>query len=201
MPDWDENSPELRENLKQVLRDIRDSAQQRKTLGVETIREWHRGIMKGLNVPNKKWIGKFRGEVGLKKEVRIGAHPGTPASEVATALAEFNTRLVNVIKRLDEVIISGAELNADQLNSILSVCAWAHSEWVRIHPFANGNGRTARLLANAIALRYGLPPFVQLRPRPNQGYPDAAEASMLGDYKPLAIVFDKMLQAYLSKPN
>jgi len=140
MPDWDENSPELRENLKQVLRDIRDSAQQRKTLGVEAIREWHRGIMKGLNVPNKKWIGKFRGEVGLKKEVRI-------------------------------------------------------------HPFANGNGRIARLLANAIALRYGLPPFVQLRPRPNQGYPDAAEASMLGDYKPLAIVFDKMLQAYLSKPN
>ena len=70
-----------------------------------------------------------------------------------------------------------------------------------MHPFANGNGRTARLLANAIALRYGLPPFVRLRPRPGLGYPAAAEASMRGDYQPLATVFGRMLDACLSQEN
>ena len=46
----------------------------------------------------------------------------------------------------------------------------AHAEWVRIHPFANGNGRTARLWANYLLVRYGLIPVVRLRPRPEGGY-------------------------------
>ena len=29
------------------------------------------------------------------------------------------------------------------------------ADWIRIHPFANGNGRTARMWANAIFMRYG----------------------------------------------
>lgn len=49
---------------------------------------------------------------------------------------------------------------------MLTLCAYAHGEWIRIHPFANGNGRTARLWANWCALRYGVPPFVKLKPRP-----------------------------------
>jgi Fic family protein len=100
--------------------------------------------------------------------------------------------------RLDTAIAPNTNLTADQLNAVLDVCAWAHSEWVRIHPFTNGNGRIARLLANAIALRYGLPPFVRLRPRPNHGYNHAAEASMRGDHQPLAIAFRRMLNALLS---
>jgi hypothetical protein len=64
----------------------------------------------------------------------------------------------------------------DQLAAIVDLCAWAHAEWVRIHPFANGNGRTARLWANCLAMRYGLPPFIRLRPRPNSGYAAAAKA-------------------------
>ena len=67
------------------------------------------------------------------------------------------------------------------------------------HPsFANGNGRTARLLANTIVLRYGLPPFIRLRPRPNHGYNDAAEISMRGDYRSLILAFRLMLNAALS---
>ena len=202
MADWDQDSPELRENLKRVLCDIRDSALRREALEVETIREWHGRTQEGLSVPNRKWIGHFRGEAGLKHlQVHIGAHSGTPASEVAAALADFNTRLGRVIERLDQAIAPEDELTADSLNSVLNACAWAHSEWVRMHPFANGNGRTARLLANAIALRYGLPPFVRLRPRPNQGYPAAAEASMRGDYQPLATAFGRMLDACLSDEN
>jgi Fic family protein len=155
--------------------------------------------MRGLVTPNDKWIGQFRGEAGLETiEVDIGRHDGTPARQVATELDHFVDHLEPVISRLDKAIAPHADLTADQLNAVLKVCAWAHSEWVRIHPFANGNGRTARLLANAIALRYGLPPFVQLRPRPNHGYGHAAEASMRGDHGPLTIAFRRMLNAVIS---
>lgn len=67
---------------------------------------------------------------------------------------------------LDNMIPPDTEPNADQTAAIVAVYAWAHAEWVRIHPFANGNGRTARLWANSLAMRYGLPPFAGLRPRP-----------------------------------
>ncbi len=36
--------------------------------------------------------------------------------------------------------------------------ARAHIELVRIHPFIDGNGRTARLLTNLLLLRAGYPP-------------------------------------------
>lgn len=40
----------------------------------------------------------------------------------------------------------------------VSFAAKAHVELVRIHPFADGNGRTARLLVNLLLMREGYPP-------------------------------------------
>ena len=85
------------------------------------------------------------------------------------------------------------------LAAIVDLCAWVHAEWVRIHPFANGNGRTARLWANSLAMRYGLPPFVRLRSRPNAGYADAGAKAMQGEWKPTAAVFHRLLEAFLKE--
>jgi hypothetical protein len=71
---------------------------------------------------------------------------------------------------LDSILPARQEPDADQLAAIVDLCAWIHAEWVRIHPFANGNGRTARLWANCLALRYDLQPFIRLRPWLNSGY-------------------------------
>ena len=79
-----------------------------------------------------------------------------------------------------------------------SLCL-GHAEWVRIHPFANGNGRTAQLWANNIALRYGVPPFIRLRPRPNSGYAAAGDKAMQGDWKPTAVVFRRLLDDFLAE--
>jgi len=70
---------------------------------------------------------------------------------------------------------------------------------VRIHPFANGNGRSARLWANFIAMRYGLPPFVTLRPRPGNDYGAAAAAAMDGNWEPTEQVFRVMLRDALGR--
>jgi Fic family protein len=199
MPDWDQNSPELRKNLQAVLRSIRDAAQEREPISLKTIRDWHRDTMKGLTVPNPAFVGKFRGQPRLETiVVKIGNHSGTAPEKVEEETNKFILRLLPIIARLDKSITPDADLTADQLEAVLEVIAWAHSEWVRIHPFANGNGRTARLLANAIALRYGLPPFIRLRPRPNHGYNQAADASMRGDHRPLVSAFRHMLNDVLS---
>lgn len=43
------------------------------------------------------------------------------------------------------------------------LAAWAHYKLVYIHPFVDGNGRTARLLMNLILLQNGYPPAVILK--------------------------------------
>ena len=85
----------------------------------------------------------------------------------------------------------------DGLSAVADVAGWAHAEWVRIQPFANGNGRTARLWANVILMRYGIAQVVRLRPRPDDGYAEAAEKAMAGDWEPTAdLIRMLVLQAY-----
>lgn len=155
--------------------------------------------MAGLDVPHRAYVGGFRGEGGKLKhcEVRIGRARGVPAARVASELKAFERRLRRAIAELDKSSEPGAEPDADGLAAVLALAAWAHAEWVRIHPFANGSGRTARLWANSILLRYGLPPVVRLRPRPDGGYGEAAARAMKGEWEPTAMVFREMLLSYL----
>ena len=51
----------------------------------------------------------------------------------------------------------------------------AHLKFVSIHPFTDGNGRTARLLMNAILLKYGYVPII-VRPTDRKKYLSAIEA-------------------------
>lgn len=45
------------------------------------------------------------------------------------------------------------------IERILEVSAFAHWKLVHIHPFSDGNGRTARIVGNMILQRYGLRPI------------------------------------------
>lgn len=200
MPSWDEDSPELRRNLSKVFDEVVRSAQRREFPTLASAKGWQSQLMKNLTVPDARFVGAFRGEPGLEKiQVRIGVHYGVDAAEVAEELAGFERKLHALLRELDAMLPTGQEPDADQLAAIVDLCAWAHAEWVRIHPFANGNGRTARLWANFIAMRYGLPPFIRLRPRPNYGYGEAGAKAMLGDWKPTAVVFRRLLDAFLDE--
>ena len=158
--------------------------------------------MHGVSVPDPRFPGAFRGEAGLDGiEVAIGQHMGIAADQVASALAHFEQILQRATGHLDEILPPGADPDADTLGAIIDLCAWAHAEWVRIHPFANGNGRTTRLWANSLAMRYGLPPFVRLRPRPDGGYSSAGAEAMLGRWQSTAVVFRRMMGDVISEPD
>jgi Fic family protein len=202
MADWDADSPELQNNLTRVLQRIRQGARRRDSPTVEDARHWQAETMQNLQVPDPKFVGAFRGEAGLENiQVRIAGRYGVAAPEVAAALAHFEQVLQRVIRRLDEWIPRDAELGADQLAAVVEVCAWAHAEWVRIHPFANGKGRTARLWVNSIASRYGLPPFLHLRPRPAGSYGVASERATLGDRGPTVALFHELLANFAVDAN
>ena len=194
MADWDEDSKELRANLVRVLRQVRDSAFRRDPPSLEAARKWQTETMAGLDVPDKAFVGRFRGERGVEKiGVGVENKPGTPPGDVAQHLAVFERKLKRAIEALDARYLAGSELDADGLAAVIEVSAWAHAEWVRIHPFANGNGRTARFFANFVFMRYGLPPVIRMRPRPDEGYGPAGRAAMDGDWQPTVAVFRRIL--------
>lgn len=63
--------------------------------------------------------------------------------------------------------------------------AESHQTFLRIHPFGDGNGRTARLIANYVLLRRGLPPMV-IKSAERDRYIGALQNADLGHIEPLA---------------
>jgi fido (protein-threonine AMPylation protein) len=167
--------------------------------------DWHRQVYKGVRLPVPYYAGEIRdSDMRFPElygyEVGVGLQQGVESSLVPRQLEDFETAMEKAVVVLDS-LIPGGERPADpaQLRSVLTLCAYSHGEWVRIHPFANGNGRTARLWANWCALRYGLPPFVRLKPRPDGNlYATAAALSMRGDHQPMVAIFADMLDRHLA---
>lgn len=181
MTDWDAESDQLHDNLHLLLSAVRRDARARTTPTVNAARLWHQAMMYGLSSPKPEYVGAFRGEPGLERHgVRVGDHYGVPSRHVAAALASFEETLQTAVAALDELIEPDQAPTVDQVAAVIELCAWVHSEWIRIHPSANGNGRTARLWANSIAMRYEMPAFVRLRPRPDEAYGAAAAEAMTG---------------------
>lgn len=79
--------------------------------------------------------------------------------------------------------------------------AQAHYRLVTIHPFVDGNGRSARLLMNMILMMHGYPPAI-IRKRDRLAYISALEIAQLGgskeDYLALMLkAVDRSLDIYL----
>ena len=70
-----------------------------------------------------------------------------------------------------------------------------HAELILVHPFREGNGRIARLLAVLMGLQAGLPPldFSPLEGRGNARYIAGIYAAVGRDYTPLAETFLRVI--------
>ena len=74
----------------------------------------------------------------------------------------------------------------------------AHFRLTAIHPFGDGNGRTARLFMNLLLMRGGYPP-VAVRPEDRKTYLDSLERGSLGeDLQPFQSFMHERLDATLS---
>jgi len=197
--------PHIEDNLDRLGNAVVAQASLRAVPTIAMAQDWPRETYRGVPLPVSYYAGEIRDTdpdspelIGY--EVAAGTAMGTPSSEVPDALAAFEAGLQAVIARMDRAIAVGDRpgTNAD-LFAVLEVAAIAHGEWVRIHPFANGNGRSARLWTNWVSVRYGLPFFLTLKPRPvNMLYASAATASMRGDHRPMVVTFLTLLNQHIS---
>jgi len=63
--------------------------------------------------------------------------------------------LDNALKELDETVLKKLPSNYSSEGQLIKDVAQVHAELLFIHPFREGNGRTARLLANLMAAKSG----------------------------------------------
>jgi len=103
------------------------------------------------------------------------------------------------IPRLMKKLYRWINRNPEKLD-IIELASLAHYKFVAIHPFYDGNGRTARLLMNLILMQKGYPPVVILR-NDRKRYYNALRRADEGNYKPfillMAISIERALDLYL----
>ena len=139
------------------------------------VRELHGIVVKGISADG----GKYR-----REPVSISGMNFSPPdwTEVEPFMARFS----------DELKIS------DQAKSVIQQAAEAHSTFTSIHPFNDGNGRTARLIMNAILTESGLPAIV-IAYSDKGRYLDALASSNKGDISELCILFGECIEAALEQ--
>ncbi len=82
--------------------------------------------------------------------------------------------------------------NKNKFHSVELACL-VHSEFTRIHPFADGNGRTARIISNFILRKNGYPMFfIDVKDR--RKYYESFDKSDLGDERAFVkFIFDMII--------
>lgn len=85
--------------------------------------------------------------------------------------------------------------------TIVELAIEAHYRFVTIHPFTDGNGRTARLLMNLLVMAKGFPPIIILN-EDRLTYIESLEKAQLGngksDYEQFMLAsFERSLEQYL----
>ena len=87
------------------------------------------------------------------------------------------------------------------VDSVFDLAAWVQHKIVAIHPFCNGNGRSARLMTNIILRKFGMPSsIVKIEAEDKDKYLSAlCQVDMYSDYKPLRDMILKGSLATLRK--
>jgi Fic family protein len=105
---------------------------------------------------------------------------------------------------LMEQFIAWYKTDGRQLHPV-GIAAVVHSGFVKIHPFIDGNGRTARLLLNFELMKNGYPPIVIEKERRLDYYAALDESHISGDCTPfielVGTVLEQTLDSYLQLVN
>ena len=94
-------------------------------------------------------------------------------------------------------------VNTSDIDTLVKVCIF-HHRLVGIHPFFDGNGRTARLMFNLLLMKEGYPPAIILK-NDRKKYYDALNLANQEDYSKLLLLIlqavERSLNIYLGSLN
>ncbi len=95
-------------------------------------------------------------------------------------------------------LVGWLEKNPDERSPIELSTIFMHRLLV-IHPFHDGNGRTARILMNLILIRYGYPFLTNISYRDRTKYLETLAEADLGHYEPLVNFIAKSVEESVTK--
>jgi len=99
------------------------------------------------------------------------------------------------VSALMKELVKFTNHNPDELE-LVDLISKFHHKFVWIHPFFDGNGRTARLLMNLLFMKYGYPPAIILKNNRKQYYRSLNLANN-GDYTPFILLVAQALERSL----
>ncbi len=149
-------------NHRDAINFLEEVVQKNERLTEWTIKSIHRLVLKGIQEDN---AGVYR-----KENVVIGGASHRLPDHV-------------IVPELMEQFISKVENEWSTIHPV-ERAAKVHAEFVKIHPFIDGNGRTSRLLMNYELMKAGFPPAV-IKAIDRARYYDALDlAHTTGDHEP-----------------
>lgn len=186
-PQWidDPTTPALSSNLSNVTTSVVLDALGGGPLTTDSVKNWHVGMYAGIDVPTDVYLGRFRGDVSHSWliDAENGLTNGRRGVRSYLVFGEVETLFERARRDID-CLATKESTSLDDDHEAIRIAAYLHGEWIRIHPFVNGNGRTARMLVLWVLARFGIPPLLQLRPRPAKPYGTTSDSSMAGDHEP-----------------
>lgn len=125
------------------------------------------------------WAGEYRSVNMSKDDFHFAI-----AMQISKLMDEFNNKFLRMYTPCNEM----------KINTLIHAIAIVHIEFILIHPFREGNGRLARLVANIMALQAGFPEldFTVLDTQKDK-YFYAIQKGLNCDYKPLEELIRQVL--------
>lgn len=146
----------------------------RSTLSEKLIRELNQIVMRDID---KEWAGQYRN------------------SSVVIGGAEHNPPEAIEVPQLMRSLIDRVRQNRKTLHPV-ELAAVLHHRLVHIHPFFDGNGRTARLVMNVLLMQAGFPLVVILK-NDRKKYYRTLGAADKGDSAPFVRFISQAVQRSL----
>lgn len=138
-------------NHDQVINTIMKMGQGELNISETRIKDIHKGIMYEENPENQAYIGRWKNVDNYMYNYRGERFDFVSHAEVPERMHQ----LVNWINDEKEKI---QRLALNAVHPVILALKF-HVDYLTIHPFYDGNGRTARILTNLILISYGFPPL------------------------------------------
>ena len=197
-PEWDYGSHSDRERLlAAAAADVLDgivAGNYSVDVFARDTRPIHKQLFNELTpVGHEYYAGTYRGShqrclrnynVGIAGDDSVG----TQAAMVFTEITKFGTAVVTATESIHIALESASPLidPTDRAIAVVRVACDAIVHFLTIHPFADGNGHTARALLWIILFQFGYKPDKwTIEPRPLQTYGDLIAKHRRRDTEPL----------------
>jgi fido (protein-threonine AMPylation protein) len=189
-PDWDDAIPsslsdEFQKSLLRAVEEVQGAASQ--PFREYWTKWWHYNVF-GQFVPLSYYAGNYRQENAkfpcLAVNVHVSGVLGHEFSQVQESMSELEAKTRTSFAQIE--LAQSAPLN-ERIKLIAFATAALVGEFIRGHPFLNGNGRTSRLLWMWALWRFNIRPQFRIHPRPGTPYSQIMAAAMRGDDGPLAL--------------